>query len=140
MRGVTQGPHRWRTAVLRRRNYPPAVYVLWIMNFKSSSRAANARSPRIIRCTHTPQRGRGCIASPWRHGSNGRTRAFRKKRCSRDRNASEWLYRSHFRYANASSVNLYVEIYMRIRKSRIYPRIRKIINSFCPLILKLTIV
>lgn len=82
-------------AVLRQRNYPPAVCVLWIMNFKSSSRTADARSPRIIRCTRAKETD---ALHPRMVGSE----CFGREAAPRDRNASERLYR--FRHADAGSV------------------------------------
>jgi len=88
------GAHRWRFCgdeIIRRRFTSCG---LWILNPHHGT--ADARSLRIIRCTRARRR-MDCIHV-------GRTGVFRKRSCSRDRNAPERLYRSHFRHADAESV------------------------------------
>lgn len=92
------------------------------MNFKSSSRAADVRSPRIILC---------CAKRPRVHRIRRRRirmaglEAFRKKRCSRGRNG--FIVRM-LDTLNASTMSRDT----RGPENRTYPRIRKIINSFSP--------
>jgi len=91
--GPTNGARRFCGDEIIRRRFMSRG--LWILNPRHAQptpnrpglSAAHAQRTRMHRRIHSD-------------GSNGRTGAFRKRRCSRDRNAPERLYRSHFRHAD----------------------------------------